>query len=472
MAGPIRWIPFLLAASCVHAPAVESTVSDKPNFILIFADDLGYGDLGCYGNEVIRTPNLDRLAVEGIRFTSFYAQTVCGPSRAALMTGCYPLRVAKQANRVEIHPRLHSEEVTLAEVLKAAGYATGCYGKWDLAGHTQTKYEPKLLPLQQGFDDFFGTPTSNDGVVHLIRGNEIIERKADMGTLTQRYTDEAIRFIHQHRGQPFFVYIPHTMPHTRLAASKQFRGKSRRGLYGDVVEEIDWNVGRILDTLRELRLDEKTYVIFISDNGPWWIKRKNGGSSGPLRGAKTSTWEGGVRVPCMMRAPGRIPAGIVCDKIASTLDLLPTLARLGSGKPPTDRIIDGHDITPMVHGARGASSPTKALFHYVHTHLQAVRAGRWKLHLARPAKPPWTPNWAHHIPAKDVFEIETPLLFDLDADIGETTDVAAQQPEVVARLLALAETARQSIGDYNRIGAQARFFDGQPRRPDIRGNRR
>ena len=468
----IGLLALCVALGCQGVGPVATYPTDKPNFILIFADDLGYGDLGCYGNKVIRTPNLDRLASEGIRFTNFYAQTVCGPSRTALMTGCYPLRVARQHNRVDVHPRLHTQEVTVAEVLKAAGYSSGCYGKWDLAGHTQTQYAPGLLPLQQGFDDFFGTPTSNDRLVHLIRGNKVIERKADMSTLTRRYTDEAVRFIREHKNDPFFVYIPHTMPHTRLAASTQFRGKSKRGLYGDVLEEIDWNVGRILDTGRELDLDQKTYIIFISDNGPWWIKKQNGGSAGPLRGAKTSSWEGGVRVPCMMRAPGRIPAGTVCDEVASTMDMLPTLARLGGAKPPADRIIDGHDITSLVHGAKGAASPTTVLFHYVHTHLQAVRAGRWKLHVPRPAQPQWTPKWARHIPPEDVFDIESPLLYDLHKDIGETTNVAAQHPTIVNRLLALVESGRQSIGDYNRIGTQARFFDEQPRRPDISNSRK
>ena len=465
-------LPLFVALGCQGVSPVTTSPADKPNFILIFADDLGYGDLGCYGNKVVRTPNLDRLASEGVRFTNFYAQTVCGPSRAALMTGCYPLRVARQHNRVEVHPRLHTQEVTVAEVLKAAGYSSGCYGKWDLAGHTQTRYVPGLLPLQQGFDDFFGTPTSNDSVVHLIRGNAVIERKADMSTLTRRYTDEAVRFIREHQDDPFFVYIPHTMPHTRLAASAQFRGKSARGLYGDVLEEMDWNVGRILDAVRELGLDQKTYIIFISDNGPWWIKKEDGGSAGPLRGAKTSSWEGGVRVPCMMRAPGRIPAGTVCEEVASTMDMLPTLARLGGAKAPADRVIDGHDIGPLVHGVKGAVSPTTVLFYYVHTHLQAVRAGRWKLHAPRPARPQWTPKWARHIPPEDVFDIPSPLLYDLNTDIGETTNVAAQHPAVVKRLLALVEAGRQDIGDYNRIGTQARFFDEQPRRPDISANRK
>jgi len=438
----------------------------KPNFIIVFADDQGYEDIGCFGSKRIRTPRLDRMAREGRRFTSFYAQTVCGPSRAALMTGCYPLRVAKKDNRVDIHPYLHSREITIAEVLKGVGYATGCFGKWDLAGHLQRGYAQELLPTRQGFDYFFGTPTSNDSIVNLLRNEEVIEKKADMNTLTWRYTDEAMAFIRKNREEPFFVYIPHTMPHTRLGGSEQFRGKSERGLYGDVIEEIDWNVGRILDLLRELGLDDRTYVVFTSDNGPWAIKGDHGGSAKPLRGAKTSTWEGGLRVPCIMRAPGRIPPGTVCDEIASTMDLLPTLAKLAGAKPPTDRVIDGHDISGLVHGDRGAVSPTKAFFYYQHTHLQAVRSGNWKLHLPRRANPPWTPDWARHIGKEDVIDIPKPMLFDLERDIGEQHDVADENPAIVQRLLGLAEQARDDIGDYNRIGRNARFFDPQPKRPD------
>jgi len=440
----------------------------KPNFIIIYTDDQGYNDLGCYGSPLIETPRIDRMAAEGIRFTSFYAQTVCGPSRAALMTGCYPLRVATKGNRVEIHPRLHSKEVTIAEVLKTVGYATAAFGKWDLAGHSNNGYEPELLPGGHGFDYHFGTPTSNDSRkgTPLLRNGEVIERPTDFDTLTQRYTDESIAFITANKDRPFFAYIPHSMPHTELGASPRFRGKSKRGLYGDVIEEIDWNVGRLLDAVKALGLDEATYVIFASDNGPWHKKGPHGGSAAPLRGAKTSAWEGGLRVPCIMRAPGRIPAGRVCEKLACTMDLLPTLAALAGAKLPTDRVIDGHDITDLMGGKPGADSPTEAFYYYVHTHLQAVRSGRWKLHLPRPARPPWGPGWHSHIDPVDVINIPRPMLFDLDADIGERHDVAAGHPDVVRRLLALAEKARDDIGDYNRIGRNARFFDPQPKRPD------
>ncbi len=458
-----------LAAGCALTENAKNE-KKKPNFVIIFTDDQGYQDLGCFGSELIKTPRIDRMATEGARFTDFYAQTICGPSRAALLTGCYPLRVAKrQNNQIDAHPRVHLDEVTVAEVLKEAGYATACFGKWDQAGHEQEpgRYEVDLLPTRQGFDYYFGTPSSNDAYVNLLRNEKIIERKADMSTLTKRYTDEAIGFIRENQDRPFFVYIPHTMPHTQLAASEQFRGKSERGLYGDVIEEIDWNTGRLLDEIKELGLDDNTYVIFLSDNGPWYKKREHGGTSSPLRSAKTSAWEGGPRVPCVMRAPGKIPAGITCSEVASTLDILPTFATLAGGRVPDDRVIDGHDISGLMHGEPGAKSQTQAFFYYQHTHLQAVRAGRWKLHLPHAAISPWSPRWANQIAPEDLLDIEDPLLFDLENDIGEQTDVAADHPAVVKELLALAEDARDDIGDYDRIGKNARFFDPEPRRPDI-----
>jgi arylsulfatase len=286
-----------------------------------------------------------------------------------------------------------------------------------------------------------------------------------MNTLTRRYTDEAIGFIRRNKERPFFIYIPHSMPHTKLGVSDAFRGKSERGLYGDVIEEIDWNVGRILDCVKELDLDKDTYILFTSDNGPWWIKKEYSGSASPLRGAKTSAWEGGLRVPCVMRAPGRIPAGTVCNEIASTLDILPTLTSLAGAEIPSDRVIDGHDISDLIHGKKPTGA-VSAFYYYVHTHLQAVRCGKWKLHLSRPAQPPWCPKWARHIDPKDVIEIKNPMLFNLENDIGETTDVAHNYPDVVRKLFELAEWARNDIGDYDRIGQNARFYDPHPRRPD------
>jgi arylsulfatase A-like enzyme len=466
---------FLLSATTSVSLLAPSDAA-KPNFVVIFADDLGYGDLGCFGSKTIKTPHLDRMAEEGMRLTSFYGQTVCGPSRAALMTGCYPLRVAIKNNVVETHPHLHTKEVTIAEVLKKVGYATAAFGKWDLAGHSQLKYAPELLPTHQGFDYFFGTPSSNDAVVHLIRNTEMIEKKAPMSRLTERYTDEAIGFIERSKDRPFFVYLAHTMPHVLLDATEPFKGKSAGGIYGDVVEEIDANVGRLLETLKKHDLDDSTYVVFSSDNGPWYLGRSgghkrrigkdaeaHGGSAAPLRGAKTSTWEGGLRVPFIVRAPGRVPAGTESDEVASTMDLLPTFAKLAGAKTPTKRVIDGNDISHLLHALPNAASPTKAFYYYRRQRLEAVRAGRWKLHVPRPVNK----QWAHYSKAADAVAIESPMLFDLDADIAESKNVAREKPEVVAELLELIKYAREDIGDHDRAGDNARFFDPQPRRPDV-----
>ena len=472
-------IPFygLATAFLMCAGLIQAT--DRPNFIIIFTDDQGYQDVGCFGSPDIRTPRLDAMAKQGMKFTSFYAQPVCGPSRAALMTGCYPMRVAERGHTKQVHPILHEDEITLAEVLKPSGYATACFGKWDLAKHAQTGFFMDLFPTRQGFDYFYGTPTSNDRVAHLYRNEKLIEPNSNMATLTRRYTDEAIAFIKKHRQQPFFVYVPHTMPHTRLDASPQFKGKSKRGLYGDVIEEIDFNVGRILDALEELKLTEKTYVLFTSDNGPWLIKNKNladgrlpddhGGSAGPLRSGKVSTFEGGVRVPTILWGPGRVPAGVTCDSIATTMDLLPTLAALAGAKTPDDRVIDGEDIRHLFHGDFAKADPDKAYFYYLRVHLQAVRQGKWKLHLPRAKEPigaaPFSRNV--HIAPADRIGFEKPFLVDLEKDLGETTDRSGQNPEVVRRLLALAESMRKDLGDYDRVGKNMRFSDPLEKRPTL-----
>ncbi len=444
--------------------ASTAVAAEKPNFIVIFADDQGYQDLGCYGSPQIKTPRIDQMAGEGMKFTSFYAQTVCGPSRAAIMTGCYPLRVAQKNNVAEIHPVLHAKEITIAEVLKTVGYHSACFGKWDLAKHSQRQWHSELLPPGQGFDYFFGTPTSNDSVVHLIRGTGVIERNADMSTLTRRYTDEVIRFIEENKDGPFFAYIPHTMPHTRLAVSEQFKGKSAGGLYGDVIEEIDFNVGRILDKVKALGIDDNTYIFYTSDNGPWLIKKQHGGHAAPLRSGKTTWWEGGHRVPFIVRAPGKVPAGKTCDQVASTLDILPTLAKLAGAKTPHDRVIDGQDISRLIHGS---SEPLNSVyFYYQHTYLRAVRKGPWKLVLKH-EEPPGTgimQRWKAHLnPATD-YRIAEHMLFNLDKDVGESNDVAAKHPDVVEELLELATWAREDIGDYNKLGKRARFFDDAPKR--------
>ena len=475
MRSLLLWLMFMAAVFTTLAKPPP-----PPNFVIIFADDMGYGDAGCFGSKDIRTPRIDRMAKEGMRFTSFYAQPICGPSRAALMTGCQPLRVAEVGNIKNVHPELHDKEITIAEVLKTKGYATACFGKWDLARHSQLKFNPKLMPNHQGFDYFFGTPTSNDGFVDLYRNGKRIEEKADMNLLTQRYTNEVIGFIKANQSKPFFVYLPHTMPHTRLGASNKFKGKSPRGLYGDVIEEIDHSTGQILDALGELGLEKNTYVLFTSDNGPWLIKNQgkidgtlegdHGGSAGILRSGKVSTWEGGQRVPAVFWAPGRIRPNTTCKTMASTLDILPTFTTLAGAKTPKDRDLDGEDISRLLAGRFDEARMEKVYYYYLRTTLQAVRQGKWKLHLPRPAKRPWLAPFAQnkHIHPKDDAAFGEPLLYDLESDVSETTNVAQANPKVVKQLLAIAEKARTEIGDYNRIGSGARFFDEGVHRPDVK----
>jgi arylsulfatase len=452
--------------------AAEPARSTKPNIIVILADDLGYGDLGCYGAKEIRTPHLDRMAAEGLRFTSFYAQAFCGPSRTALLTGCYPLRVAEVGNKKHHMPVPHARETLLSELLQRAGYATAMIGKWDLAGHEPDRWEhPQNSPLKRGFDRQFGTPASNDfwEKTALFRDDQVIENPVNLTeSTTKRYADEAIRFIRERKGQPFFMYLCPNMPHTALHAGAEFRGKSPRGLYGDVVEELDHHVGRILESLRSEGIEQNTVVLFTSDNGPWLLRKENGGSAGPLRGGKTSTWEGGVRVPAIAWAPGRIAPRQTSGRIASTLDLLPTFAKLAEATLPENKI-DGRDLSAWLHKEPPSDEDSATHLYHVNTHLQAVRQGRWKLHLPRPVPVPWLSRGLRraHIAEADLFEIKSPLLYDLDTDISEKTDVAAQHPDVVQQLLALADKARAEIGDYDRIGAEARFFDDGPPRPDM-----
>ncbi|MEP0366325.1 MAG: sulfatase [Cyclobacteriaceae bacterium] len=455
--------PLLLAAFFVLLVAgCADNAYQKPNFIIIFTDDQGYNDLGCYGSPDIKTPNIDQMAVEGMKLTSFYAQTVCGPSRAALMTGCYPMRSARNDNGVAPHPKLSLTEVTIAEVLKQAGYVTGMIGKWDLAGHNPEKFSADLLPADQGFDYSFFTPSSNDSRVHLIRNKTLVEMHADMSTLTRRYTDEALQFIERNQKQPFFLYLAHTMPHTKLAVSDEFKGKSKRGLYGDVIEELDFQVGRILDLLNEKTLDKNTYVIFMSDNGPWWIKKEHAGSAFPLRGAKTSAWEGGFRVPAIVWRPDRVPAGEQSDQVVATIDWLPTIAHLAGVSAPSDRVIDGVDIADIIHGK--SEKLDRTFFYYQHQELRAVRKGKWKLHL--PHQPEGKSiaytKWPRHIAPEDRVMFDSYMLYDLEQDIGETTNVAVANPEVVAELSVHLEWARKDIGDVGERGENAHPFGDEP----------
>ncbi len=434
------------SAAALGLPGMSSGDDRPPNFVIIYCDDLGYNDLGCYGSELIKTPRIDRMAAEGVRFTDFYsAAAVCTPSRAALMTGCYPPRVSlPQVLNPGSNVGISDDEITIAELLKSRGYATACIGKWHLGHHR------RFLPTRHGFDYYYGLPYSNDmprpdNPVPLIRNEEIIEQPVVQETLTERYTQQAIEFITHNRNRPFFVYLPHTMPHTPLHVSERFAGKSKRGLYGDVVECIDWSTGEILDTLAKLGLDKNTLVMFSSDNGPWLPKKEHGGSALPLKMGKASTWDGGMREPGIFRWPGRIPAGRTCREMAATIDILPTFARLAGAQVPTDRIIDGKDITSLLFGERGAMSPHDAFFYYWHYELHAVRSGKWKMILPH--------NW----PRK---EDTVPLsLYDLETDIGETTNVADQYPSVVKRLMARVERMRGDIGD------QLTGATGKNRRP-------
>jgi arylsulfatase A len=421
-----------------------SLATDKPNLIIIYADDLGYGDLGCYGNPAIRTPNLDRMAAEGMRFTDFYsAAEVCTPSRAALLTARYPVRSGMchtqfRVLRANGKGGLPKGETTLAELLKSAGYATGMVGKWHL-GH-----RPEHLPPHHGFDSYFGLPYSNDMLpapdapkgrgkffeennahwrTPLIRGTEIIEPQPDQRQLTRRYTEEAVKFIKERKQNPFFLYLAHTFPHVPLFASEQFRGKSPAGIYGDVIEELDWSVGQVLETLRTEKLAARTLVFFSSDNGPWLIYDHHGGSAGPLREGKGSTWEGGMRVPGIAWWPGRIPAGAVQREMASTMDLLPTAAALAGTAVP-DKPLDGIDIRPLLFNT--GKVERDVFLYYRGPELYAARLGAWKAHfITRSGYGPDKPE-PH----------DSPLLFHLGEDPGEKWDRAAQQPEVIGKIKA------------------------------------
>jgi arylsulfatase A-like enzyme len=424
-----------------------------PNIVLILADDAGYGDLGCYGATGWETPNLDRMAREGVRFTDFYvAQAVCTASRAALLTGCYPNRIGLLSALDHKSTRgLAAGEMTIADVLKARGYATAIYGKWHL-GH-----QPPSLPTRHGFDDYFGLPYSNDMWPHhptakypplpLIEGDKVIALNPDQTRLTTWYTERALQFIAKNKDRPFFLYVPHTMPHVPLHVSEKFKGKSKQGLYGDVMMELDWSVGQILAALKSNAMDERTLVLFTSDNGPWLPYGDHAGSAGRLREGKATTWEGGVREPFIACWPGRIPAGHICREPAMTIDLLPTVAKL-AGAPLPPFPIDGLDIWPLLSGQAGAKTPHQALYFYWHRELQALRSGRWKLHFPH-EYPILAGSRGGHggKPALQITARTDLALFDLEADPGESTNVADQHPEVVGRLQELAKKAREDLGD-------------------------
>jgi arylsulfatase A-like enzyme len=451
-------LAIMAAALSAAAIASATTASAPPNVVLIFLDDMGYADIGPFGAEGYDTPNLDRMAREGRVFTDFYAATaVCSASRASLMTGCYNVRVgilgalAHQANH-----GINDQETTLGEVFKQQGYATACYGKWHLGHH------PKFLPTNHGFDEYLGLPYSNDmwpfhptagknyPNLPLIENTRVIDANVtgeDQEQLTTRYTERAVQFIERNKDQPFFVYLPHSMVHVPLHVSDKFRGKSARGLFGDVVMEIDWSVGQILDTLRKHRLDQRTLVIFSSDNGPWLSYGDHAGSTDCLREGKGTMFDGGCREPTVMWWPGQIPAGTACKEPAMTIDLLPTFAHL-IGAPLPEHKIDGRNIWPLIAGEPHAKSPQKAYYFYWGRELHAVRRGRWKLHFPHAyrtlaGKPGGTGG--QPVPYEQA-KIDLSL-FDLEVDPGETTNVAAEHPEIVAEIQALADVMRADLGD-------------------------
>jgi arylsulfatase A len=468
---------------CIAGLALQAAPGRKPtpNLIIILCDDLGYADIGCFGAKGYTTPNLDRLAQEGIRFTRFYdAQPVCSASRAGLMTGCYPSRVGIQG---ALGPKakigISSNEMTFAEMVKQRGYATAIFGKWHLGRQVQ------FLPTHHGFDEYFGLPYSNDmwpwrpGYMNLppeerkrrpgypelpmIEGDQVVipaVTSEDQRQLTTWYTEHAVKFIEKNKDHPFFLYVAHNMPHVPLFVSNKFKGKTKRGLFGDVIEEIDWSVGQILAALKKYRLEKNTLVIFTSDNGPWLLYGDHAGSAYPLREGKATCWEGGFRVPFIARWPGRIPKGSVCKEPAMTIDLFPTFAKLIGAQLPKHKI-DGMDVWPLLSGDAKAKNPHESYwFWYANNQLQAVMSGKWKLQL---------PHTYHTLGGHpgghggrpghyELRKIEKAELYDLDADISETTDLADKYPEQVKRLEAFVEQAREELGDSltHRIGKGAR----------------
>jgi arylsulfatase len=460
---------FLLLLLFLSASAFgqKKISQQRPNVLIIFMDDMGYGDPDCYAGIGYNTPNIDRLAAQGMRYTNFYAaQAVCSASRAAILTGCYP-------NRVGIHNALmpwskialNPDEETIAASLKKAGYHTGMVGKWHLGAR-----EP-YLPIHYGFDEFLGLPYSNDMWAVDYAGNPItdtsdwkskypplpllegdkpikfIRTLEDQSQLTQIYTKRACDFIRKNKNHPFFLYLAHSMVHVPIAASERFRGKSKLGLFGDVMMEVDWSVGEVMKTLKAEGLDRKTLVVFTSDNGPWLSFGNRAGNTGGLREGKGTSWEGGQREPCIMRWPGRIPAGTVCNKIAMTIDLFPTITAICKSQLPAKKI-DGVNILPLLLNEKDANPRNELAYYYNVNSLEGVREGKWKL-----VFPHRSQTYKKFPPGKDGFpgktaQVNVPeALYDLSTDPGETIDVAAEHPEVVRRLKDLGDTYREDLGD-------------------------
>ena len=425
---------------------ITSASARKPNIILIYMDDMGYSDIGCFGSTKNRTPVLDQMAQEGMRFTDFYVTSgVCTPSRSSLLTGCYPRRLnmhIDQNNKWVLFPNarkgLNPDETTIAEILKEQGYATACIGKWHLGD------QPDFLPTRHGFDSYFGIPYSNDMgrkniPLPLLRDEQVIEAPVAQSPITRRYTEEALKFIQTNREKPFFLYLPHTSVHLPLFPGEKFKGKSSNGKYGDWIEEVDTCTGIILETLKKEKIDQNTLVIFTSDNGS---NSRNGGSNAPLKGSKGSTHEGGMRVACLMRWPEKIPAKSSCSEVASTLDLLPTFTALATGKLP-EKKIDGHDISDLLFGMPDAKSPHQAFYYYHTKQLQAVRSGKWKLVLPQTEK---LEGWSDK-------KRNSPIqLFNLSVDPAESNNLAEKNPNIVTRLIRLVKVAQEDLGDGDNKG--------------------
>ena len=417
--------------------------SSKPNIILVNCDDLGFGDLGCYGSTLNRTPTLDRMAQEGIKFTDFYmAAPLCSPSRGAMMTGCYPKRIgfADFDGKPVLFPGqgigLNSDEITVAEMLKEQGYATMLVGKWHCGD------QPEFMPTRHGFDHYYGIPYSNDmgrqpgrenrfPPLPLLCDEEVIQEQPDQAALTERYVEQAVRFIRSNRKQPFFLYFAHMYVHLPIYPPDEFLKRSENGRYGGAVEHIDWSMAVIFNELQRLGLDENTLVVFTSDNGS---RGDGGGSNGALRGRKGTTWEGGQRVPCLMRFPGSIPAATVNSEITTAMDFLPTFAGLAGGNVPSDRAIDGEDIRPLMLGETDAVSSQRTFFYYFGESIEAVRSGEWKLHIRKG-------------------DGEIRELYNLESDIGETNNLYDRHPDVVKALEARIDSCREDIGDKS-VGAE------------------
>lgn len=456
----INFFICLFSFGTLSAQQSENVSSDDgslPNIIFILTDDQGYGDLGSYGSKTIETPNIDQLAVEGVKFTDFYVHPICSPTRAAFLTGCYAPRAGFPDVQLWGSPfGLNPDEVTIAEILKTKNYKTACIGKWHLGN------EDVFAPNQQGFDYFYGirlvngTQKFENFAVPLYRNDSLLTMRPDHSKMTRDFTEESLFFIEKNKKKAFFLYLAYTMPHIPIYPGESFRGKSGNGLYADAIEEIDWSVGRIVEKLKAEGLEENTLIVFTSDNGPWAGHGEQSGSAGKLKGSKLTTWEGGIRVPMIMKWKNVIPASKVYSEITGIIDMAPTIAAAAGASMPDDRVIDGKNLFPYILDQENTKIPHEIYYHYAGTWLQAVRSGKWKLHFARPKVRPgrygesadWITNYA------GIFK--KGLLYNLETDIGETKNLVNEFPEIVQELKSMTMKAKEDIGDYSIQGKNSR----------------